>query len=95
MTSGGNSSKKNEDTLTNPNFKRNHNITLNRLFYFIFYSHTYQFIHNDADSVWKNQRYYLISEYSSLHVPPFNIITRFICFIRYFYKRRKTDGIFM
>ncbi len=63
---------------------------LNRLFK-LFYSNTYQKIQKDAGSVWKNQRYYLISEYSALHVPPFNIITRSI---RYFHKRKNYNGNF-
>ncbi len=66
-------------------------LKFNRLFkLFHLYSNTYQKIQKDSDSVWKNQRYYLISEYWALHVPPFNIITR--C-IRNFQKRKNDNGI--
>jgi hypothetical protein len=69
---------------------------LNRLFkLFHLHSNTYQQIQKDYASVWKNQRYYLISEYWALHVPPFNIITRCIACIFLFYEMKNSNGIFI
>jgi hypothetical protein len=68
-------------------------LKLNRLFkLFHLYSNTYEKIQKHSDSVWKNQRYYLISEYYALNLPPFNIIIRSI---RYIMKRKNDNGIFI